>query len=180
MANEVDLEKLKYPIGMFSFTPPTTTEHRQERVAELAATTARLREAVAGLSEDQLDTPYRPGGWTVRQVAHHLADASMQGYTRTKLALTEDTPPVKPFDEDPWAALIDSTSLPVEPSLQLMDGLYTRWITLLKSLPPEAFAKGFQHPQTGFNTLDRMLAFFVWHGKHHTAHITSLRERNGW
>ncbi|MFC5471697.1 YfiT family bacillithiol transferase [Cohnella suwonensis] len=177
---EMDLESLKYPIGKFSFDAESFPAERQQRIDELAETASRLRAAVAGLTAEQLDTPYRPGGWTARQVAHHIADASMNGFMRAKLALTEEKPLIKTFEENLWVDLPDTAKLPVEPSLRMLEGIHERLDALLRSLPEESFAKGFQHPATGYNTLDRLVAYFSWHGKHHAAHITSLRERNGW
>jgi uncharacterized damage-inducible protein DinB len=175
-----DLEQLKYPIGKFQYDGNTSPQQRQQRIEELAATASRLRQAVEGLSEEQLDTPYRPGGWTVRQVVHHVADASMNGFIRAKLALTEQQPLVKTFEENDWVNLPDSNRLAVEPSLKMLEGIHERMDTLMRSLPAESFSISFQHPVSGLNTLDRLLAYFAWHGKQHTAHITSLRQRKGW
>jgi uncharacterized damage-inducible protein DinB len=175
-----DLEQMKYPIGKFSYDGETTEAQRQTRIEEIAATASRLRQAIDGLNDSQLDTPYRPGGWTVRQVVHHVADASMNGFMRAKLALTEQQPLVKTFEENEWVKLEDSNRLPVEPSLKMLDGIHERMDALLRSLPPESFSLAFQHPVSGLNTLDRLLAYFAWHGKQHAAHITSLRQREGW
>ncbi len=175
-----DLELMKYPIGKFHYDGETNAEQRQTRIEELAATASRLRLAVEGLSEEQLDTPYRPDGWTVRQVVHHVADASMNGFIRAKLTLTEQQPLVKTFEENDWVELPDSTRLPVEPSLRMLEGIHERLDALLRSLPSESFSLAFQHPASGLNTLDRLIAYFAWHGKQHTAHITSLRQREGW
>jgi len=175
-----DLEQLKYPIGNFSYDENTAAEQRQTRIEELALTATRLRDAIEGLSDGQLDTPYRPGGWTVRQVVHHVADASMNGLIRAKLALTEQQPLVKTFEENDWVKLQDSSLLPVEPSLKMLEGIHERMDALLRSLPPESFSLAFRHPVSGLNTLDRLVAYFAWHGKQHAAHITSLRQREGW
>ncbi len=175
-----ELEQLKYPIGKFQYDGEANEETRLTRIEELSATASRLRQAVEGLSDEQLDTPYRPGGWTVRQVVHHVADASMNGFIRSKLALTEEQPPVKTFEENDWVKLFDSNELPVEPSLRMLDGIHERMDALLRSLPKESFSRGFLHPVSGLNTIDRLLAYFAWHGKQHAAHITSLRERKGW
>ncbi|MBO9599503.1 MAG: putative metal-dependent hydrolase, partial [Cohnella sp.] len=153
---------------------------RQARIEDAAATAIELRKAVAGLTDEQLDTPYRPDGWTVRQVAHHVADASMTMYARFKLALTEPKPLVKTFEESEWVKLADSATMPVEPSLLILEGLHARIDTVLRSLPAEAFSTTFMHPANGEMTLDKLLAYFAWHGKHHIAHITSLRDRMGW
>lgn len=179
MHKEQDLEQLKYPIGKFSYEGTTTTEERQQRMEELAATPVKLRQAVEGLTDAQLDTPYRPGGWTVRQVAHHVADASMNGFIRAKLTLSESQPLVKTFEENDWVLQAD-VALPVEASLKLLEGIHERMDALLRSLPPESFSLAFMHPASGLNTIDRLLAYFAWHGKQHTAHITSLRDREGW
>lgn len=175
-----DIEQMKYPIGKFQFDGETSEEQRQTRIEELAMTAARLRQAIEGLSDGQLDTPYRPGGWTVRQVVHHVADASMNGFIRLKLTLTEQEPLVKTFEENDWVNLMDSNRLPVEPSLQMLEGIHERMVALLRSLPSESFSLAFQHPASGLNTLDRLIAYFAWHGKQHAAHITSLRQREDW
>jgi uncharacterized damage-inducible protein DinB len=171
---------LRYPIG--KFTPPgtVTDEQRRRFIAEVEEAPARLRAAVEGLSAEQLDTPYRPGGWTVRQVIHHLPDSHLNSYTRVKLALTEDEPTIKPYDEKRWAELGDSRVTPVETSLTLLESLHRRWVILLRSLSAADFARKFRHPERGTMTLDENLALYAWHGKHHVAHITSLRERMGW
>jgi uncharacterized damage-inducible protein DinB len=175
-----NLEQMKFPIGKFEFDGNVSPEQRKQRIEELAATAPRLRSAVEGLSDAQLDTPYRPGGWTVRQVVHHVADASMNGFIRAKLTLTEQQPLVKTFEENDWVELPDTIKLPVEPSLKMLEGIHERMDALLCSLTPESFSLAFQHPVSGLNTLDRLLAYFTWHGKHHAAHITSLRQREGW
>jgi uncharacterized damage-inducible protein DinB len=139
-----------------------------------------LRAAVAGLSREQLDTPYRDGGWTVRQVVHHLADAHMNAYTRFKLALTEDEPTIKPFDLPRWAELSDSKTTPVETSLALIDALDERLMSLLRGMSASDFSRKFKHPERGVMTLDSYLGLHGWHDRHHVAHITNLRRRNGW
>ena len=139
-----------------------------------------MRAAVAGLTPEQLDTPYRPGGWTVRQVVHHVPDSHINSYVRFKLALTEEEPTIKPYDEARWAKLADTATTPVEVSLTLLDSLHSRWVPLLQSLTEADFARQFRHPELGMVRLDRNLALYAWHGKHHVAHITSLRERMGW
>jgi uncharacterized damage-inducible protein DinB len=140
----------------------------------------RLRAAVAGLDTAQLDTPYRQGGWTIRQVVHHVADSHANAYIRCKLALTEDWPTIKPYDEAAWANLADTRSLPVEISLSLIEALHVRWVALLESLSEEDFQKGYNHPALGRQNLATALALYEWHSRHHTAHITSLRTRQGW
>lgn len=177
--SDQDLERMKFPIGQFTYEDDATTELRRQRMDELAATPVLLRQAVEGLSDAQLDTAYRPGGWTVRQVVHHLADASMNGFIRAKLALSESVPIIKPFEENDWVKQAD-VSLPVEASLKLLEGLHLRFDALLRALSPEEFSTSFMHPATGLNTIDKLLAYFAWHGKQHTAHITSLCEREGW
>lgn len=171
---------LRYPIG--PWTPPigaVSAEWRQNHIAEIARLPAQLRAAVAGLSEAQLNTPYRPDGWTVRQVVHHLADSHANGYVRQKLALTEQNPTIKPYDEERWAELPDS-GLPVDVSLRMLESIHERWTALLRALPPERFAAPYQHPQSGPQTLDSSLSNYSWHGRHHLAHITELRTREGW
>jgi len=162
------------------FQAPSTAEQRKLWIAEIAEAPAKLRAAVASLSEDQLDTPYREDGWTVRQVIHHVPDSHMNAYIRFKLALTESEPTIKPYEEAAWAELSDTRDTPVEVSLVLLDNLHDRWVRLLRSLTDADFAKQFRHPQFGTIPLDRNLALYAWHGKHHVAHITSLRERKGW
>lgn len=174
------MEQWVYPIGRHVKPALTTDEERQDRLRRLSAAPAALRAAVDGLNDTQLDTPYREGGWTVRQVAHHTADALISGYTRFKLALTEDKPSVKPFEEDAWALLPDSIDLPPEVSLVLFQSIQTRLDALLPKLPPEAFSRSFVHPANGETTLDQLLAYFAWHGNHHAAQIRSLRERMSW
>jgi uncharacterized damage-inducible protein DinB len=152
---------------------------RAEFIENVAATPARLRAAVAGLKREQLDTPYRPAGWTVRQVVHHLPDSHMNSYIRFKLALTEDDPTIKTYHENLWAELADST-LDIEVSLRLLEDVHTRWVALLRAMKPADFARKLQHPEMGPMTLDQLLALYNWHGKHHVAHITTLRKRMGW
>jgi len=152
---------------------------RSAHIATLRLLPERLRAAVAGLNDAQLDTPYREGGWTVRQVVHHVADSHANGYTRFKLALTEDWPTIKPYDQAAWAELADS-KLPIDVSLALVTALHTRWVALLESLTGEDFQKGYMHPEDGRVNLAKGLAIYEWHSRHHTAHITSLRTRQGW
>jgi hypothetical protein len=171
---------LRYPIGKFRWEGETTDDQRRSFIEEIAAAPPRLRHAVNGLSDQQVNTPYRPGGWTVRQVVHHLADSHMNAYVRFKLALTEDNPTIKPYEEARWAELTDGRIAPLETSLTLLDSLHHRWAILLRSLTPTEWLRTFQHPELGSVTLEKNLALYAWHGKHHVAHITSLRERNGW
>jgi hypothetical protein len=171
---------LSYPIGKFSFPESTNPEERRRWIAEIVEAPARLRAAVEGLTPAQLDSPYRPGGWTVRQVVHHVPDSHLNSYIRVKLALTEDEPTIKPYDEALWAELADTPATPVEVSLTLLEALHGRWVPLLRSLSDADFSRQFRHPELGLVRLDSNLALYAWHGKHHVAHITSLRERMGW
>jgi hypothetical protein len=171
---------LRYPIGKFNYTEPLTEENRQAFLNDIAHAPANLRCAVKGLSQAQLDTPYRPDGWTVRQVVHHLPDSHMNAFIRFKLALTEDEPTIKPYAEDRWAHLGDVAATPVDTSLCLLECLHQRWMKLLRSLTAEQWKRTFRHPELGVMTLDKTLAMYAWHGRHHLAHITSLRDREGW
>jgi hypothetical protein len=171
---------LRYPIGRFTYAGESTEEQRRAFIDRIETTPARLREAVEGLIPEQLDTPYRPGGWTVRQVVHHVPDSHVNSYCRFRLALTEDTPSAKGYDEAAWAELFDSRTAPVEVSLVLLESLHRRWVLLLRSMTPADFARTFLHSELGPVTLDRNLALYAWHGDHHLAHILSLRARMGW
>ena len=171
---------LRYPVGKFEFVSTLTPDQRLDCIAEIADVPTRLRAAVANHRPAQLDTPYRPGGWTVRQLVHHIGDSHMNAVTRFKLALTEDDPMVKGYDENRLTELADTRTPPVEPSLALLDNLHARWVILLRSLAPEQFPRKFRHAEWGSQTVDFLLAQYAWHGKHHVAHITSLRYRNGW
>ncbi len=174
-------DDLRYPVGSFQFDRDVHPRTREQRIGEIAAAPARLREAVAGLTEAQLDTPYRPGGWTVRQVVHHLPDSHLNAYTRIKLALTEDEPTIKPYEEARWAELPDARTGPTEPSLALLESLHQRWLLLLRQLQPADFERRFRHPEHGrIFLVDEAVAMYAWHGRHHVAHITSLRRRMGW
>jgi uncharacterized damage-inducible protein DinB len=172
---------LRFPIGRFRFPDEITPEQRAAWIAELEQYPQLLREALDGLSGEQIETSYRPGGWTVRQVVHHVPDSHMNAYVRFKLALTEDEPTIKPYDEAGWAALEDTRSAPIEVSLRLLEALHARWAALLRSLGDDDFRRGFRHPDQGrVLSLEQALGLYAWHGRHHMAHITSLRERNGW
>jgi hypothetical protein len=171
---------LSYPIGKFERPAAVTPEMRTRFIEDIAAGPARFREAVRGLNDQQLDTCYRPGGWTVRQVVHHLADSHINSYCRFRLALTETEPRVKAYEEKDWAELADAKTMPVEVSLALLESLHGRWVTLLRSLGDADFARTFHHSEMGPVTLDTNLALYSWHGKHHAAHITGLRDRMGW
>lgn len=176
---EVTAPDLRYPIGKFRFPDAVTAADRRRFLATVAATPRLLADAVRELNDTQLDTPYRPDGWTLRQIAHHVPDSHLNAYVRFKLALTEDEPTIKPYDQTLWAELLDSKA-PVAMSLQFLEGLHARWVALLESMPEEAFARRFRHPESGVLALDQTLALYAWHGPHHVAQITSARERNGW
>ena len=171
---------LRYPIGKFTVEGEITDERRRKWIDDIAQTPAQLRAAVAGLTEEQLETPYRPGGWTVRQVVHHLPDSHLNSYVRFKLALTEEQPTIKPYEQGRWAELEDARGAPAEISLALLESLHRRWVLMLRSLKPSDFARKFRHPELGEVSLEWNLALYSWHGRHHIAHITSLRERMGW
>ena len=173
-------DEIRFPVGDFVIAPAVTDEKRRRWIAEIAQAPTKLRGALAGLSEDQLNARYREGGWTLRQVVHHLADAHVNGFARFKLALTEDNPPIKTYEEALWAETIDGREAPVELSLKLLEALHERWIILLDSLRDRDFARSFSHPQRGVMTIDKAIQLYAWHGVHHTAHVTGLREREGW
>ena len=174
-------DDLRYPIGQFWFDGDTSSAKREERVAQIAEAPGHLRAAVAGLSPIQLDTPYRDGGWTVRQVVHHVPDSHLNAYTRIKLALTEEQPTIRPYEEAKWAELPDARSGPIEPSLDLLDSLHKRWLLLLRQMKAADFERRYRHPEHGrIFTVDEGVALYAWHGQHHTAHITSLRQRMDW
>ncbi len=170
---------LSYPVGRFDRTATWTTDSRRAAVEDIAALPSRMRAAVSGLTDAQLDTPYRPGGWTVRQLVHHVADSHMNGYIRLKLALTEDNPTIKPYDQDAWAALPDS-SLPIALSLSILDAVHERWTVLWRATTPAQFARTFTHPELGPLTLETHLHLYAWHSRHHVAHVTGLRQRERW
>jgi hypothetical protein len=172
---------LRYPIGKADLSVPVTPERRPPLIAEIANAPAALRASVAGLSPRQLDTPYRPGGWTVRQVVHHVPDSHANAYIRFKQALTEEMPVIMAYDEAKWAELPDTRAVPIDASLAMLDALHIRWVGLLRGMPADAFARGYRHPeyQQTF-TLDQALVLYAWHSRHHVAHITALRTREGW
>jgi hypothetical protein len=174
------MEDLRYPIGKFAYDKESTPQKRAGWMRDIAELPVKVRAAVAGLSAAQLDTPYRDGGWTVRQVVHHFADSHMNAFIRFKLALTEDTPQIKPYDEKAWATLADVLGQDIELSLMLLQGLHARWSALLSGLSPNQLDRTFLHPESGVQKLDRTLQTYAWHSRHHVAHITRLRERNGW
>lgn len=168
---------LRYPIGQFNRDDATA---RSEHIKTIAETPTKLSKAVAGLSDAQLDTPYRPEGWTLRQTVHHVADSHINSLCRFKLALTEDeAPTIRPYYEDRWAELGDSR-LPVDVSLAIVDGVHRRWVSLLESMSDADYQREFIHPETGRWTLEKVLALYAWHSRHHIAHITSSRERLSW
>lgn len=171
----------RYPIGKFKLdVSPTTAEERRRLIADIEETPAALRAAVRGLTPEQMETPYREGGWTVRQVVHHVPDSHMNAYIRFKMALTEEEPTIKPYEESRWAELEDSRSTPIEVSLSLMDSLHDRWAHVLKAIQPEQWKRKFRHPEMGVVSLEQSLILYAWHGKHHVAHITELRKHKGW
>jgi len=170
----------RYPIGKFEMPLDRTPARRQQAIHEIASTPAKMRAAVKGLTEAQLDTPYREGGWTVRQVVHHVPDSHMNALVRLKLALTEDKPNIKPYNEAAWAELADSGKAPVEASQLMLDSIHARWDRLWRSLKTEEFARILVHPDYGERTVDWLLFLYEWHGKHHAAHITELRKQKGW
>ena len=169
-----------YPIGPFEYRGPATPAHRAGWIADIAALPSLLRNAVAGLNDAQLDTPYRAGGWTVRQVVHHIPDSHLNAYVRFKLTLTEDEPTIRPYDQERWADLPDGRTGAIAASLGILEGLHERWVRMLRSLGPAEFARKLNHPEWGVQDLDWLTAQYAWHGKHHVAHVTGLRERMGW
>jgi len=181
MTATAQVADLQYPVGKFDWSVPVSEADYPRLIAEIAEAPGALRAAVAGLSRDQLETRYRPEGWTVKQVVHHVPDSHMNAYCRFKLALTEDEPTIKPYDQEKWAELPDSQRAPIDVSLDLLDSLHQRWVVLLRSMDTADFNRGLRHPEHGrVLTLAQMLALYAWHGRHHVAHITSLRKREGW
>lgn len=170
----------KYPIGKFQAEDKLTNARRKELIDQIAETPVKFRAAVKGFSEQQFDTPYRDGGWTVRQLVHHVADSHMNAYIRFKLAMTEDEPAIKTYEQERWAETIDSQTAEPEVSLSLIEGIHHRWVMLLRAMSSTDYARKFNHPEHGKMTLERLLGLYAWHGRHHAAHITSLRERMGW
>ncbi len=172
-------EDLRYPIGKFSKDIEITPELRKEFVGDIAALPANVKKSAEDLTDEQLDTPYRPEGWTVRQLVHHIADSHLNSIVRFKLALTEDAPTIRPYYEDRWAKLEDSF-LPIEPSIKIIEGLHLRWTSLLSSMSDEDFQKKLIHPESGEWTLEQFLGLYSWHSRHHTAHIVNLRKKEEW
>ncbi len=171
---------VRYPIGEFQFGLPFSTQQRTLFLSQVAEASAKLRTAVAHLSDAQLDTPYRPGGWTVRQVVHHLPDSHLNWYIRAKLALTEDQPAIKPFVENLWAELQDARAGAIQPSLGILEGIHARTVLFFESLAPQDWTRKFFHPERGALTIQDILPALAWHSRHHTAHITELCKRMGW
>ncbi|HSL83356.1 MAG TPA: bacillithiol transferase BstA [Thermoanaerobaculia bacterium] len=176
----MDLERLRYPMGRWQRQEGATAAERRSWIDAIAAAPLALRVAVTGLGDEQLDTPYRPGGWTARQLVHHVPDSHLNAYVRTCLALTEDRPTIRPYDEAAWAELGPARTAPVEPSLAFLEALHERWVALLRSLGDDAFERPLSHPEIGMLTLTDLLSLYVWHGRHHAAHVTELRKRRGW
>jgi DinB superfamily len=171
---------LQYPVGRFTAPDVVSDAMRTSAIDEIAALPATMRAAVSGLSALQIETRYRDGGWTVRQVVHHVADSHMHAYLRVKFALTEESPTIRPYDEAAWSMLPDVAALPIETSLTLLDVLHARWTSCLRGLAPDQFARPFVHPELGAQRIDVSLLRYAWHGRHHVAHVTSLRERMAW
>lgn len=170
----------RYPIGKFHYEGPPSAEVREQLIGDIERTPAALRSAVQGLSVPQLDTAYRDGGWTVRQVVHHVPDSHLNAYVRFKLALTEDEPTIKPYAEDRWAELADTKTTPIEVSLTLLECVHDRWVRLLRAFTPTDWKRQFRHPELGVVSLEKSLALYSWHGRHHVAHVTELRKRMNW
>lgn len=176
-----DLDPLRFPIGKPEFAESGTSDaERRGWIDDIRAAPAAMREAVEGLSDEQLDTPYREGGWTVRQVVHHVPDSHANAYIRFRLALTEDEPQIVVYDQAAWAELPDASRGPVEPSLALLENLHLRWVSLLDEMDDGDFARAYRHPEDGLTRLEKALQIYAWHGKHHIAQITSLRKRMSW
>ncbi len=171
---------LAYPIGRFRAPAVIDTATRAGFVGQIEAAPRALRAAVEGLADWQLDTRYRPGGWTVRQVVHHLPDSHLNAYVRFKLALTEDEPTIRTYEEALWAELPEASAGPIRLSLDLLESLHARWLACIRAIPSPSFERTFRHPELGVMSLDRLLALYAWHGRHHIAHITSLAAREGW
>ena len=180
MSEQSELDDLKFPIGRFAPMASSMAGIRAANINTLKHLPERLRAAVEGLNDHQLDTPYRDGGWSLRQVVHHIGDSHINAYTRFKLALTEEWPTIKPYDEAAWANLSDSRWLPLDGSLALIEALHGRWVALLETMTDDDFRLGYTHPENGQINLARALSLYDWHSRHHTAHITSMRVRQGW
>jgi hypothetical protein len=170
----------RYPLGTFSMPAETTPAVRKAAIDEVAVLPAKIRAAVNGLNDAQLETPYRQGGWTLRQVVHHIADSHVNAYIRLRLALTENEPTIKPYEESVWAKLDDAAHAPIEISLNLLEPLHDRWVRLWRTVTPEQFARPLRHPEHGVKSVDWLLFLYAWHGRHHTAHVTELKKQKGW
>jgi hypothetical protein len=174
------MDELSFPVGRFQRPASLTQDERRRAIDDIAAAPKNMRAAAHGLNDAQLDTPYRPDGWSVRQVVHHVPDSHMNAYIRFKLTLTEDTPTIKPYDQAAWAGLEDARSTPIETSLSLLETVHDRWVRILNAMSPSDFKRTLNHPESGIMTLDQLLAMYAWHSKHHVAHVNNLRARNGW
>jgi hypothetical protein len=175
-----ELEKLRFPVGPFVVPQNMTEQQLNQCISDIETFPGKLRKETEHLTDDQLDTVYRPDGWTIKQVVHHCADSHMNSFMRFKLTLTEDTPTVKPYFEDRWAELVDS-AMPIEPSLRMIEGIHQRWVAILRSLSTIDLKKGFNHPEQGrVIPLNEVIAMYAWHSNHHLAHITSLKSKKGW
>jgi uncharacterized damage-inducible protein DinB len=179
-AETTPYEQLQYPIGRFQKPQSTAAEQRTVWIEDLDRLPAQLRAATANLSEQQLDTPYRSGGWTVRQLIHHIADSHINSYVRFRLALTEQMPVIKPYDEKAWAELSDARTAPIGISLSILENVHARLVTLLRSMTDEDFMRKYRHPEMGESSLGAVLALYAWHSRHHLAHIQNLKQRSGW
>ena len=175
-----ELEKLRYPIGRFTSPKTLSQEEREEKRSTIRLFPAKLRTAAEHLSDEQLNTPYRPGGWTIRQVIHHVVDSHMNSYIRFRWALTEDKPLIKTYEEKAWALLPDAKDAPISISLDLLHHLHARWMIWLDAMTEENYQKGLQHPESGYMSLDDMLALYAWHSDHHLAHVTELKKQENW
>ena len=180
MAAMNDLLSLQYPVGQFTTPAAVSKVERLGAIETLAAFPAKFRSAIEGLSEAQMDTPYRPAGWTIRQLVHHVADSHMSAYTRFRHAMTTDWPAIFAYDQAAWAALPDS-ALPVEGSMRIIEGLHARFVAMLRAVPQEDWkARGYVHPENGRQTLEQVLAMYAWHSRHHLAHVVECRRRMSW
>jgi len=173
-------DDLRYPIGRFRPTPSPEPADRRDWIRSIEEAPAQLRAAVDGLTDAQLDTPYREGGWTVRQVVHHVPDSHMNAYIRTCLTLTETEPTIRTYDEKAWANLTFSRLGPIDVSLDLLDRLHARWLGVLRGMSEADYNRRLIHPDNGLMTMAVLIELYAWHGRHHVAHITRLREREGW
>ena len=176
----MSIDELRYPVGTFQKPEKISQEERQKYIYEISVAPSLLRKAVSGLDNSQLDTPYREGGWTIRQVVHHLPDSHINAYMRFKLALTENNPLIRTYEESLWAELPEAKTAPIDMSLFLLESLHKRWVSAMQSIPNDAFNLTYRHPESGLYTLDQQIAMYAWHGKHHIAQITGLITRMNW